>query len=154
MTRPGGCHCGSPPEALRRAYPVRRQENRGDFADLPCCVRARVAASHAHIDMRVSRLFALLRPGGRLLMTDYCAGDAPPSPGFQAYVTQRGYKLVTPAVYGDLIRAAGFQDVVVEDRTIQAGADPMSCDRKTCCTLYSIAPALQFTNCGAARHLP
>jgi hypothetical protein len=58
------------------------------------------------------------------MVTDYCTGDAPPSPGFQAYVTLRGYKLVTPAVYGDLIRAAGFEDVVVEDRTTQVSSAP------------------------------
>ena len=70
---------------------------------------------------RTCRLFTLLCPGGRLMVTDYCTGDAPPSPGFQAYVKQRGYKLVTPAAYGDLIRAAGFEDVIVDDRTAQVG---------------------------------
>ena len=65
------------------------------------------------------RLFDLLRPDGRLLVTDYCTGEAPPSPGFQAYITQRGYKLVTLAAYGDFIRDAGFQGVIAEDRTAQ-----------------------------------
>jgi len=52
-------------------------------------------------------------------VTDYCTGDAPPSPGFQAYITQRGYKLVTLAAYSDYIRDAGFDNVIAEDRTAQ-----------------------------------
>ena len=68
---------------------------------------------------RLCRLFDLLRPGGRLLVTDYCTGEALPSPGFQAYITQRGYKLVTLAAYSDYIRDAGFDNVVAEDRTAQ-----------------------------------
>ena len=90
-----------------------------DPQNLVGVVYASIAGHYPSVLCRPCRLFALLRPGGRLLVTDYCTGEAPPSPGFQAYITQRGYKLVTLAAYGDYICDAGFQDVVAEDRTAQ-----------------------------------
>jgi hypothetical protein len=40
------------------------------------------------------RLFSVLRPGGRLLITDYCKAEGKrPSEGFAAYIQQRGYDL-------------------------------------------------------------
>ena len=40
------------------------------------------------------RLFSVLRPGGRLLITDYCKAEGRrPSEGFAAYIQQRGYDL-------------------------------------------------------------
>ena len=65
------------------------------------------------------RLFATLKPGGRLLFTDYCRSDAEPSAEFAAYVEQRGYDLHPLAAYRAMIEAAGFQDVTAEDRTWQ-----------------------------------
>jgi phosphoethanolamine N-methyltransferase len=68
-----------------------------------------------------ARLFAGLRralvPGGRLLITDYCADASPWSPGFTAYVQQRGYDLHTVEEYAGLLQAAGFQEVIAEDHT-------------------------------------
>ncbi len=60
-----------------------------------------------------------LRPGGALLLTDYCRASTPPSPGFTAYVQQRGYDLHTVDAYAQLLKQAGFVDVVAEDRTWQ-----------------------------------
>lgn len=81
-------------------------------------IYSRDAFLHVHDK---ARLFAVLHralvPGGRLLVSDYCAGDIPWSPGFSAYVQQRGYDLHTVGGYADLLRAAGFQDVRAEDRT-------------------------------------
>lgn len=63
------------------------------------------------------RLFATLKPGGRLLITDYCRAPGEPSPGFAAYIAQRGYDLRPVAEYGALLAAAGFADVAAEDVT-------------------------------------
>lgn len=63
------------------------------------------------------RLLPALRPGGMLLLTDYCRGDSPPSPGFQAYVADHDYDLHTVAAYGDMLRAAGFELVEASDET-------------------------------------
>lgn len=60
-----------------------------------------------------------LRPGGKLLISDYCCGELPHSDVFKAYVAQRGYTLYTPAKYGQLLEGAGFVSVKAEDRTWQ-----------------------------------
>ncbi|RHZ39367.1 hypothetical protein DYB28_014138, partial [Aphanomyces astaci] len=54
---------------------------------------------------------------GRVLISDYCRGDQPQSDRFQAYVASRGYHLLSPSQYGGVLTAAGFADVVAEDRT-------------------------------------
>lgn len=41
-----------------------------------------------------------LKPGGQLLISDYCCGEKPWTPVFDAYVKQRGYILYTPSRYG------------------------------------------------------
>jgi phosphoethanolamine N-methyltransferase len=64
-----------------------------------------------------ARLFTVLKPGGRLLITDYCRAPGAPSPGFAAYIAQRGYDLRPVAEYGGLLSAAGFADVAAEDVT-------------------------------------
>ena len=51
----------------------------------------------------------MLRPGGRLLITDYCRGaGGEPSEGFAAYIAQRGYDLHTLEV-GAGCRGAGHR---------------------------------------------
>jgi phosphoethanolamine N-methyltransferase len=44
------------------------------------------------------RLFKVLKPGGRLLITDYCRGDDEASEGFQSYIEGRKYDLKTVQV--------------------------------------------------------
>lgn len=61
----------------------------------------------------------MLKPGGRLLITDYCTTEAELSQGMQSYVQQRGYNLLAIADYAQVLRDAGFVDVVGEDRTSQ-----------------------------------
>uniref|UniRef100_A0A8C6U7R7 phosphoethanolamine N-methyltransferase n=1 Tax=Neogobius melanostomus TaxID=47308 RepID=A0A8C6U7R7_9GOBI len=75
-----------------------------------------------HIDDKLAlfkRFYSWLKPGGQLLISDYCCGEKPWSPQFEAYVKQRGYILHTPAEYGKIIEKAGFTEVHTEDRTSQ-----------------------------------
>ena len=44
------------------------------------------------------RLFKFLKPGGRLLITDYCRGEGESSEEFQSYVDNRKYDLKTVEV--------------------------------------------------------
>lgn len=68
-----------------------------------------------------ARLFAVLntalRPGGKLLFTDYCCSPQPWGAEFQVYVEDRGYTLHTVEEYAGLISGAGFERVVGEDIT-------------------------------------
>ncbi len=68
-----------------------------------------------------ARLFSVLlyslRPGGKLLFTDYCCGDRPWSEEFSGYVKGRGYILHSLPEYAELVAAAGFSDVASHDIT-------------------------------------
>lgn len=95
----------------------------GDIMKVPAgetfdVIWSRDALMHIHDKTRLfARLFELMEPGGRLVITDYARGTTAGSPDFQAYVASTGYHLVDPASYGKLLEAAGFTDVVVEDAT-------------------------------------
>ncbi|KAM9301526.1 uncharacterized protein PAF06_014724 [Gastrophryne carolinensis] len=65
------------------------------------------------------RFFKWLKPGGKILITDYCCGERPWSPVFQDYVKQRGYILYTPEEYGQFLEKVGFVNVQAQDRTQQ-----------------------------------
>uniref|UniRef100_A0A803L646 phosphoethanolamine N-methyltransferase n=1 Tax=Chenopodium quinoa TaxID=63459 RepID=A0A803L646_CHEQI len=62
-----------------------------------------------------------LKPGGKVLISDYCRNAGTPSPEFAAYIKQRGYDLHDVQAYGQasMLRDAGFDEVVAEDRTDQ-----------------------------------
>jgi len=62
-----------------------------------------------------ARLRGFLKPGGKLLVTDYCRGDQAHSPAFQDYVRSRGYDLRTVAQYGQVLEGAGYKNVVAKD---------------------------------------
>ncbi len=64
-----------------------------------------------------SRLYSLMAPGGRLVITDYARGKTPGSPEFEHYIEKTGYSVIEPQQYGELLEAAGFADVVVDDAT-------------------------------------
>jgi phosphoethanolamine N-methyltransferase len=64
-----------------------------------------------------SRIRGLLRPGGRLLATDFCGGEGEPSPAFARYAGDAGYHLPSIPAYSDTLREAGFADVVASNET-------------------------------------
>lgn len=50
-----------------------------------------------------------LKPGGQLLITDYCHGEKEQhSEEFVKYVLQRGYQLLSVRAYGQLLEKVGF----------------------------------------------
>ncbi|CAI5472653.1 unnamed protein product [Closterium sp. Yama58-4] len=58
-----------------------------------------------------SRFHRWLKPGGRVLITDYCSGKDKVeewSEEFRGYVAQRGYHLVTIRRYSEMLQADGF----------------------------------------------
>jgi phosphoethanolamine N-methyltransferase len=65
----------------------------------------------------VQALHRALAPGGKLLVTDYCRGEAKGSRAFERYVEERQYHLLTVETYGTLLKDAAFVDVRVEDLT-------------------------------------
>ncbi|XP_033145208.1 phosphomethylethanolamine N-methyltransferase-like [Brassica rapa] len=63
--------------------------------------------------------FKWLKPGGRVLITDYCKSDEPSSPLFAEVIKQRGYDIHDVQAYGQMLKDAGFEDVIAEDRIDQ-----------------------------------
>uniref|UniRef100_A0A7C8Z6X3 phosphoethanolamine N-methyltransferase n=1 Tax=Opuntia streptacantha TaxID=393608 RepID=A0A7C8Z6X3_OPUST len=60
-----------------------------------------------------------LKPGGKVLISDYCKRAGQPSPEFAQYIKQRGYDLHDVQEYGQMLKDAGFDEVIAEDRTDQ-----------------------------------
>ncbi|KAL0380162.1 UNVERIFIED_CONTAM: Phosphoethanolamine N-methyltransferase [Sesamum angustifolium] len=60
-----------------------------------------------------------LKPGGKVLISDYCRSSGNPSAEFAGYIKQRGYDLHGVDTYGQMLRNAGFAEVIAEDRTEQ-----------------------------------
>jgi len=66
------------------------------------------------------KFFKWLKPGGKVVITDYCHGDKEKhSDPFKAYVQQRHYHLLSVPEYGRILHRAGFNQVVAEDRSPQ-----------------------------------
>ncbi|KAJ0048736.1 hypothetical protein Pint_17057 [Pistacia integerrima] len=63
--------------------------------------------------------FKWLKPGGKVLISDYCKSSGTPSSEFAEYIKQRGYDLHDVKAYGQMLWDAGFVDVIAEDRTDQ-----------------------------------
>ncbi|KAK2439651.1 phosphoethanolamine N-methyltransferase [Trifolium repens] len=59
-----------------------------------------------------------LKPGGQLLITDYCKSAGIPSSEFAEYIKEGGYHIHDLKEYEQMLENAGF-DVIVEDRTDQ-----------------------------------
>ncbi|KAF7848773.1 hypothetical protein BT93_L1574 [Corymbia citriodora subsp. variegata] len=63
--------------------------------------------------------FKWLKPGGKVLISDYCKHAGTPSPEFGELIKQRGYDVHDVKAYGQMLRDAGFAEVIAEDRTDQ-----------------------------------
>ncbi|XP_070197643.1 uncharacterized protein [Littorina saxatilis] len=75
-----------------------------------------------HIEDKLSlfkKFFKWLKPGGKVLISDYCCSEGPHTEKFKAYVKQRGYNLLSTSAYGKLLEQAGFVRVRAEDRSKQ-----------------------------------
>ncbi|CAI5740325.1 unnamed protein product [Peronospora destructor] len=66
-----------------------------------------------------AKFFRWLKPGGRVLISDYCQGEQEPTDRFKGYVASRGYHLLSPSQYGKVLESVGFTSVLAEDRTEQ-----------------------------------
>ncbi|CAI5966000.1 unnamed protein product [Closterium sp. NIES-65] len=92
------------------------------------CIYTRDTLLHiqaSHLDDKpflFSRFHRWLKPGGRVLITDYCSGkdkEEQWSQDFKSYVAQRGYHLVTVRRYSEMLQAAGFHVLRAENRSQQ-----------------------------------
>jgi len=63
------------------------------------------------------KLIKTLKPGGKLLVSDYCRGTKPSPKEFIDYEAQRGYNLWKVADYGRMLEETGFSKVVALDKT-------------------------------------
>ena len=69
-------------------------------------------------DKLFSHLLSATKPGGKLIMTDYCCGPKEMwDDEFKAYVAQRGYSLITVEEYKKVLEAAGWIVEKAEDKT-------------------------------------
>jgi len=73
-----------------------------------------------HIENKLQlfkNFYTFLKPGGQVLITDYCKGDTEGSEDFRQYVSNRGYHLLTVSDYGKVLEEAGFVNVQPIDAT-------------------------------------
>lgn len=69
----------------------------------------------------VCRFLHCLKPGGQVLISDYCCSQSAPSPSFAAYMQQRKYDLHTVDAYGRMLQDAGFCNVEATDCSAEFG---------------------------------
>lgn len=67
------------------------------------------------------KILSWLKPGGQLLVTDYCCRSGEHSDQFKQYLKERQYHLIDVESYGKLLLEVGFEAVTVENRTRQFG---------------------------------
>ena len=62
-------------------------------------------------------VYASLKSGGQLFITDFCKGNGPLSESFITYLGRCGYHLQDADSYGRALDVAGFQHIQIEDHT-------------------------------------
>ena len=80
-------------------------------------VHSRDVFLHIHEAGLFDAIGRCLRPGGRLLFSDYLCSAGPKSDDFAAYIRSRGYHLRTLDEYRSLLEQAGFKVLLTQDRT-------------------------------------
>jgi phosphoethanolamine N-methyltransferase len=71
-------------------------------------------------DALFTKFFNWLKPGGKLMISDYCHGDKEEhSEAYLQYVLQRCYLMLTVPEYGQLLERVGFVNVQAIDKTAQ-----------------------------------
>nr|ALS04694.1 phosphoethanolamine N-methyltransferase 3 [Pseudodiaptomus poplesia] len=82
------------------------------------CVYSRDAIMHIPNKLALyKKFYETLKPGGKVLVTDYCIGSRDYSPKFGEYLKDRGYHLVTVDEYRQILVDAGFKEVKAIDTT-------------------------------------
>ncbi|MGW5400100.1 methyltransferase domain-containing protein [Streptomyces sp. NPDC003952] len=61
------------------------------------------------------RLHGVLRPGGQVMVTDYCLGPRGGSPEHTARMAAWDHYMISPAAYQTMLTEAGFTEVEMED---------------------------------------
>ena len=64
------------------------------------------------------RLFKCLKPGGKLLISDYCRGEGEHTMSFRKYIKLRGYQLITIEEYSKLLEKVGFEDIEAKNNNM------------------------------------
>ncbi len=80
-------------------------------------------------DALIKKIYRCLKPGGRLVFTDYCKGNGAEGALFGRYVQDKAVCLATAEEYTDMLRRVGFKDVMAEcatDRLIQVTEEELS----------------------------
>ena len=92
-------------------------EYRNEYFD---AVHSRDAILHIKEKSKLfANMFKCLKPGGKLLITDYCSKQSSSSndPEFVEYVSRFNYHMLTVQEYGNHLKDAGFVDVVAIDNS-------------------------------------
>jgi len=86
------------------------------------CIHSRETVLHLRDKVGlISKFYKWLKPGGRLLMTDYCRGEKGEdshSREYRKYISSRGYFPATVHEYEKLLKQAGFSKVLALDSTM------------------------------------
>jgi len=86
------------------------------------CVYTRDAVMHiAEKELMYSKVFKWLKPGGKLVISEYVHGRNHPNhtTEYVEYIKDRGYQLVTVQEYGNVLKKVGFKNVQAIDKTAE-----------------------------------